>query len=119
MERGARELRVSYISEVPIWKSTYRILFTDPKVAKCGCACGYSDCDVARLVCGGQYDWSRLDQRAALSDCGRTAELHSAAVSTYFTAIGHKLRSRRRPTGATDAPERRDGSASQGDGRDN
>jgi len=26
---GARELRVSYISEVPVWKSTYRILFTD------------------------------------------------------------------------------------------
>jgi hypothetical protein len=28
---GPRELRVSYISEVPIWKSTYRILFTSPK----------------------------------------------------------------------------------------
>ncbi|HEX9199351.1 MAG TPA: hypothetical protein VF865_07320 [Acidobacteriaceae bacterium] len=28
---GTRELHVSYISEVPIWKSTYRILFTDPK----------------------------------------------------------------------------------------
>jgi hypothetical protein len=26
---GARELKLSYISEVPIWKSTYRILFTD------------------------------------------------------------------------------------------
>jgi hypothetical protein len=26
---GARELRLSYLSEVPIWKSTYRILFTD------------------------------------------------------------------------------------------
>ena len=26
---GARDLRVSYISEVPIWKSTYRILLTD------------------------------------------------------------------------------------------
>lgn len=26
---GTRDLRVSYISEVPIWKSTYRILFTD------------------------------------------------------------------------------------------
>ncbi len=26
---GARELRVSYISEVPIWKSTYRILSSD------------------------------------------------------------------------------------------
>jgi hypothetical protein len=28
---GARQLRVSYISEVPIWKSTYRILFTESK----------------------------------------------------------------------------------------
>ena len=28
---GARDLRVSYISEVPVWKSTYRILFTDSK----------------------------------------------------------------------------------------
>ena len=26
---GQRDLRVSYISEVPVWKSTYRILFTD------------------------------------------------------------------------------------------
>ncbi|QNI38058.1 DUF4139 domain-containing protein [Edaphobacter albus] len=26
---GTRQLRVSYISEVPIWKSTYRILLTD------------------------------------------------------------------------------------------
>jgi hypothetical protein len=30
---GNRELHVSYISEVPIWKSTYRILFTDRKTA--------------------------------------------------------------------------------------
>lgn len=28
---GTRELHVSYISEVPIWKSTYRILFSEPK----------------------------------------------------------------------------------------
>ncbi len=33
---GTRELRVSYISEVPVWKSTYRILFTEP--AKGGAA---------------------------------------------------------------------------------
>jgi hypothetical protein len=26
---GSRELKLSYISEVPVWKSTYRILFTD------------------------------------------------------------------------------------------
>ena len=29
-----RELRVSFLSEVPIWKSTYRILFTDPNTAQ-------------------------------------------------------------------------------------
>jgi hypothetical protein len=29
--QGNRDLRVSYISEVPVWKSTYRILFTDAK----------------------------------------------------------------------------------------
>ena len=28
---GTRQLNVSYLSEVPIWKSTYRILFTEPK----------------------------------------------------------------------------------------
>jgi len=31
--RATRDLRVSYISEVPVWKSTYRILFTDAKQA--------------------------------------------------------------------------------------
>jgi hypothetical protein len=30
---GSRDLRVSYISEVPVWKSTYRILFADEKQA--------------------------------------------------------------------------------------
>ena len=30
---GSRDLRVSYISEVPVWKSTYRILFTNSKTA--------------------------------------------------------------------------------------
>ena len=30
---GGRDLRVSYISEVPVWKSTYRILFTDSKAS--------------------------------------------------------------------------------------
>ena len=33
---GSRELRVSYISEVPIWKSTYRILFTDKTITPPG-----------------------------------------------------------------------------------
>ena len=31
---GTRDLHVSYISEVPVWKSTYRILITDAKDAK-------------------------------------------------------------------------------------
>ncbi len=31
--KAPRDLRVSYISEVPVWKSTYRILFTDARAA--------------------------------------------------------------------------------------
>ena len=30
---GTRELQVSYISAVPVWKSTYRILFTDQPIS--------------------------------------------------------------------------------------
>ena len=30
---GSRDLRVSYISEVPVWKSTYRILLTNKKIS--------------------------------------------------------------------------------------
>jgi hypothetical protein len=30
---GTRDLRVSFLSEVPVWKSTYRILFTDGPTA--------------------------------------------------------------------------------------
>jgi len=33
---GARDLRVSFLSEVPVWKSTYRILFTDDLKASSG-----------------------------------------------------------------------------------
>ena len=29
---ATRDLRVSYLSEVPVWKSTYRILFTDTQI---------------------------------------------------------------------------------------
>ena len=32
-KQAARDLRVSYISEVPVWKSTYRILFDDAKAS--------------------------------------------------------------------------------------
>ncbi len=42
---GARELRVSYISEVPVWKSTYRILFTDSKSDQTATLQGWSVVD--------------------------------------------------------------------------
>jgi len=35
---GARDLQVSYISQVPIWKSTYRILFSDDAKSPTGAA---------------------------------------------------------------------------------
>ena len=42
---GARDLRVSYISEVPVWKSTYRILFTDSKADQTATLQGWSVVD--------------------------------------------------------------------------
>jgi len=48
---GDRQLFVSYISEVPIWKSTYRIVLpTDPKPSRC--------CKVGRC---GQHRRRRLE----------------------------------------------------------
>ena len=52
---GNRDLRVSYISEVPVWKSTYRILFTDAKAA--------NDRHPAGLVRRRQHHRLRLGQR--------------------------------------------------------
>ena len=42
---GSRDLRVSYISEVPVWKSTYRILFTDSKADQTATLQGWSVVD--------------------------------------------------------------------------
>ncbi len=42
---GSRDLRVSYISEVPVWKSTYRILFTDSKTDQSATFQGWSVVD--------------------------------------------------------------------------
>ncbi len=42
---GSRDLRVSYISEVPVWKSTYRILFTDGSAASTATLQGWSVVD--------------------------------------------------------------------------
>jgi hypothetical protein len=42
---GARELHVSYISEVPVWKSTYRILFTDSTTTNAATLQGWSVVD--------------------------------------------------------------------------
>ncbi len=42
---GSRDLRVSYISEVPVWKSTYRILFTDAKTDQTATLQGWSVVD--------------------------------------------------------------------------
>jgi hypothetical protein len=42
---GTRDLRVSFLSEVPVWKSTYRILFTDGPKAETATLQGFSVVD--------------------------------------------------------------------------
>ena len=84
--QGQRELRVSYISEVPVWKSTYRMVF--PRVAN-GSAIvqGWAvvdntvgaDWDNVQLVAGGR----------------RAAELYSAALAAaLYAAAGDSDRHR-------------------------
>ena len=69
--KAARELRVSYISEVPVWKSTYRILFTNGRYGR----------HPARLVRRRQHHRLRLDQRPPRPHRRRTPILHPTTLN--------------------------------------
>ncbi len=79
---GTRDLRVSYLSEVPIWKSTYRILFTDaPTASTTTQTATLQGWSVDR-----QHHRGRLEQRPAFVDRRLPAELHPAALATDLHA---------------------------------
>ena len=78
---GARDIRVSYISEVPVWKSTYRIVF--PKASQAGETATVHPAGVGSRR---QHGRLGLGQRTALARGGSTAELCPVAITAVLHA---------------------------------
>ena len=76
---AARELRVSYISEVPVWKCTYRLLF-DSAAGSISTAAKTATLQGR----GRQHRRCRLGQRPTLTCRRCSAELHPAHLATHL-----------------------------------
>jgi hypothetical protein len=81
---GARELRVSYISEVPIWKSTYRILFTEPKST-----------DAAAKQTATLQGWSVVDNTTGVDWINVKLSLIAGAPDSFIQPLSVPYYSRR------------------------
>jgi len=79
---GSRELRVSYISEVPIWKSTYRILFTDSAKAEAS--------QTATL-----QGWSVVDNTTGTDWLNVQLSLIAGAPQSFIQPLSQPIYSRR------------------------
>jgi hypothetical protein len=79
---GPRELQLSYISEVPIWKSTYRILFTD--------ATKSTDTQTATL-----QGWSVVDNTTGADWINVHLSLIAGAPQSFIQPLSQPIYSRR------------------------
>jgi hypothetical protein len=79
---GSRELRVSYISEVPIWKSTYRILFTDSSKS--------TESQTATL-----QGWSVVDNTTGTDWLNVQLSLIAGAPQSFIQPLSQPIYSRR------------------------
>jgi len=80
---GARELRVSYISEVPVWKSTYRILFTESPKAE-------APTQTATL-----QGWSVIDNTTGVDWINVHLSLIAGAPQSFIQPLSQPVYSRR------------------------
>jgi hypothetical protein len=79
---GTRELHLSYISEVPVWKSTYRILFTD--------AAKSSSTQTATL-----QGWSVVDNTTGADWINVHLSLIAGAPQSFIQPLSQPIYSRR------------------------
>ncbi len=86
---GVRELRVSYLSEVPIWESTYRILITDPTGAARAVAAG-SGQQTATL-----QGWSVVDNTTGTDWNNVQLSLIAGSPQSFIQPISQPIYSRR------------------------
>jgi hypothetical protein len=79
---GTRELHLSYISEVPVWKSTYRILFTDTAKS--------SSTQTATL-----QGWSVVDNTTGADWINVRLSLIAGAPQSFIQPLSQPIYSRR------------------------
>ena len=81
---GSRELHVSYISEIPIWKSTYRILFTEP-----------TDATAAKTQTATLQGWSVVDNTTGTDWINVQLSLIAGAPQSFIQPLSVPYYSRR------------------------
>jgi hypothetical protein len=96
---GSRELKLSYISEVPIWKSTYRILFTDP-ATKPGTPTGSGAPFIASSAMSGSatatlQGWSVVDNTTGTDWINVHLSLIAGAPQSFIQPLSQPIYSRR------------------------
>ena len=85
---GTRDLRVSYISEVPVWKSTYRIIFTDRKAVN-GSATAYTP--QSAMLQG----WSVVDNTTGADWINVQLSLIAGAPQSFIQPLSQPIYSQR------------------------
>ena len=80
--QGQRQLRVSYISEVPVWKSTYRIVF--PRAA--------SSSEIGNAIVQG---WAVVDNTVGADWDGVQLSLVAGAPQSFIQPLSQPLYTRR------------------------
>ena len=72
---GEREIFVSYVSEVPVWKSTYRVILPEKTSSKTA---------PARLGDRRQHNWRRLERHSSNAGCGCSAVVHPGNIAAFL-----------------------------------
>jgi hypothetical protein len=88
---GTRELSVSYISEVPIWKSTYRILFTEPKAG----SASTGDSTASKPQTATLQGWSVVDNTTGADWINVRLSLIAGAPQSFIQPLSVPYYSRR------------------------
>ena len=88
---GTRELSVSYISEVPIWKSTYRILFTEPKAG----SASTGDSTASKPQTATLQGWSVVDNTTGADWINVQLSLIAGAPQSFIQPLSVPYYSRR------------------------
>jgi hypothetical protein len=87
--QGERQLRVSYISEVPVWKSTYRIVF--PRTAGSGDAANASASGQTAIVQG----WAVVDNTVGADWDNVQLSLVAGSPQSFIQPLSQPLYTRR------------------------